>query len=147
MNLISDIMIRHHRECDDAFAHASEHAAAADWDGLRRGAEAVLAELERHIELEEGLLFPAFEERTGMNEGGPTATMRLEHGQMRGLFAHLRAAAEARDAARYLETSDALLAILEPHNLKEENMMYPMLDQALGEDAAPLLEQVRSAIL
>ena len=146
MDLISDIMIRHHRDCDAGFARAGDSAAAADWDGLRREAAGVLAELERHIALEEELLFPAFEERTGMNEGGPTATMRMEHAQMRGMFAQMRAAAEARDAARYLETSDTLLALLQVHNLKEESMMYPMLDQALGEDAAPLLEQVHGAL-
>lgn len=146
MDLISDIMIRHHRDCDAGFARAGEKAQAADWDGLRREAAGVLDELERHIAVEEELLFPAFEERTGMNEGGPTATMRMEHGQMRGMFAQMRAAAEARDAVRYLETSDTLLALLEQHNIKEESMMYPMLDQALGEDAAPLLEQVHGAI-
>lgn len=146
MDLISDVMIRHHRDCDAGFARAGASAANADWERLRRECAGTLAEIERHIALEEELLFPAFEARTGMGEGGPTATMRTEHEQMRGMFAQMRAAAEARDAARYLETSDTLLALLQVHNVKEESMMYPMLDQALGEDAAPLLEQVQVAL-
>ena len=47
--------------------------------------------MNRHTAPEKGLLFPAFEERSGLNEVGPTATMRLEHAQMRGPFGHMRA--------------------------------------------------------
>ncbi|MDA8110480.1 MAG: hemerythrin domain-containing protein [Betaproteobacteria bacterium] len=144
MDPISDFMTRHHKDCDAAFARAEERAAAADWPGLEREAAAFLAEMERHIGMEEDLLFPAFEERTGM-QGGPTATMRMEHEQMRGLFAQLRAALEARDAARYLGASETLLILLQQHNIKEESMMYPMLDQALGEEAGQLLGQLQSA--
>lgn len=146
MDLISDLMIRHHRECDAGFARAGERAAAADWEGLRRETAHVLAEMERHIAVEEELLFPAFEERTGMAGAGPTAIMRLEHAQMHGLFARMRAAVEAREVRGYREACATLLALLQQHNVKEESMMYPMLEQALGQDAAPLLAQVRNAM-
>lgn len=145
MQLVSQYMIAHHRECDAAYARAEQNARAAELPGLEREARAFLGEMERHIEVEEELLFPAFEERTGMS-GGPTETMRVEHEQMRGLFAEMRAALEARDAAEYLGAARILLALLQTHNAKEENMMYPMLDEALGEDAAALLEQVQTAM-
>ncbi|HVC11215.1 MAG TPA: hemerythrin domain-containing protein [Burkholderiales bacterium] len=144
MELIGDYMTRHHKDCDVAFVRAEEKAAAADWTGLQREAGIFLVEIERHIAMEEELLFPAFEDRTGMS-GGPTATMRMEHEQMRGMFAQMRAAAEARDAAQYLGASETLLILLQQHNIKEESMMYPMLDQALGEDAAQFLERLQSA--
>ncbi len=144
MELIGDYMTRHHKDCDAAFVRAEEKAAAADWTGLQREAGIFLAEIEHHIAMEEELLFPAFEDRTGMS-GGPTATMRMEHEQMRGMFAQMRAAAEARDAAQYLGASETLLILLQQHNIKEESMMYPMLDQALGDDAAQLLERLQSA--
>ena len=35
--------------------------------------------LQRHIVWEEDILFPLFEEKTGMRGGGPTAVMRMEH--------------------------------------------------------------------
>lgn len=145
MQRVSEYMIAHHRDCDAAYGRAERNALASDLAGLEREAGAFLAELERHIAVEEELLFPAFEERTGM-DGGPTAMMRIEHEQMRGLFAEMRAALAARDAAGYLAAARTLLALLQQHNAKEENMMYPMLDEALGEDAAALLEQVQSAM-
>lgn len=143
MQLISDHMIRHHRHCDAAFARAGERAAARDWTGLERDGGTFLREIERHIELEENLLFPAFEERTGMTSG-PTEVMRTEHAQMRGMFAQMRAAIQAKDAEQYLGIAQTLLALLQQHNAKEESMMYPMLDRALGDDAVSMADQLET---
>lgn len=144
MGSIGQYMTGHHRHCDEMFVRAMDLAAAADWAGVEREGGTFLGEIERHIELEETLLFPAFEETTGMT-GGPTATMRFEHGEMRGLFARMRGAAGARDADSYLEASRALQMLLEQHNMKEESMMYPMLDQALGDQAPDLVRQLEAA--
>jgi len=141
MQLISDYMNKDHKHCDAAFARAEDMAAAGDWTGLARDGGTFLREMERHIGLEEELLFPAFEEKTGMTSG-PTETMRTEHEQMRGMFAQMRAAIEAKDAEQYLGNAETLLILLQQHNMKEESMMYPMLDQALGEDARSLLTQL-----
>src|SRR5690348_904548 len=35
--------------------------------------------LERHIRWEEEILFPLWEDKTGMSDGGPTFVMRQEH--------------------------------------------------------------------
>ena len=141
MQLISDYMNKDHKHCDEAFARAENTAAAGDWTGLERDGGTFLRAIERHIEVEEGLLFPAFEKETGMSSG-PTETMCMEHEQMRGMFAQMRAAIEARDAAQYLDIAETLHMLLQQHNMKEESMMYPMLDQALGEDARSLLTQL-----
>ena len=143
MQLISDYMNNDHKHCDAAFARAEDMAAAGDWSGLERDGGTFLREMERHIGLEEKLLFPAFEEKTGM-ASGPTDTMRMEHQQMRGLFAQMRAAIEAKDAEQYLGIAETLLILLQQHNMKEESMMYPMLDQSLGDDAHSLLTQLES---
>ncbi len=146
MQLISDFMNKDHRHCDDAFARAERMADAGDYAGLERDGGIFLRKIERHIEIEETLLFPAFEERTGMTSG-PTQIMRMEHEQMRGMFAQMRAAIEANDAKQYLGTAETLHMLLQQHNMKEESMMYPMLDQALGEDARDLLAQLEALAL
>lgn len=145
MQLISDHMTAHHRRCDAAFARARAMAAASDWAGLARDGEAFLREIERHIEVEEGLLFPAFEERTGMSSG-PTEVMRIEHEQMRILFARMRTATAAKDRAEYENAAEAFLSLMQQHNAKEEDMMYPMLDQALGEEARDFVGSLEAAI-
>ena len=144
MQLISDYMNRHHKHCDDAFARAEDRAAARDWTGLEREGGTFLREIERHIKLEEELLFPAFEEKTGMTSG-PTAIMRMEHDQMRGMFAQMRTAIEVKDAEQYLGVAETLLILLQQHNMKEESMLYPMLDQSLGDEAQSLLAQLESS--
>ncbi len=144
MEPITDYMTRHHKHCDDAFARAEEMAVASDWTGLERDGGAFLREMERHIVLEESLLFPAFEDRTGM-AGGPTATMRMEHVQMRGMFAQMRAAIDKKDAAGYVDVAETVLLLMQQHNMKEESIMYPMLDQALGEDARGLVRELEIA--
>jgi hemerythrin-like domain-containing protein len=143
MQPISDYMNKDHKHCDAAFARAGDRATARDLTGLARDGGTFLREIERHIGIEEKLLFPAFEEKTGMTSG-PTETMRSEHEQMRGMFAQMRAAIEAKDAEQYLGIAETLLILLRQHNMKEENMMYPMLDQSLGDDAHSLLTQLES---
>lgn len=143
MPLISDYMNKDHKHCDDACARAEDRAAAGDVAGLERDCATFLREIERHIGIEEKLLFPAFEEETGMTSG-PTETMRMEHEQMRGMFAQMRAAVQAKDPAQYLEVAQTLHMLLQQHNTKEETMMYPMLDESLGGDAQSLLTQIDS---
>jgi hemerythrin-like domain-containing protein len=71
--------------------------------------------------------------------GGPTQVMRMEHEQMRALIADMAAAAAAGNAAAYLGASETLNMLMQQHNLKEENMLYPMSDRALAEEREAIL--------
>ena len=86
--------------------------------------------LQRHIVWEEQILFPLFEKKTGLFQGGPTDVMRMEHLQI-GL--HLEAIHEK--VKRLDPASDRdeqrLLDVLSLHNMKEENALYPALDDAV----------------
>jgi iron-sulfur cluster repair protein YtfE (RIC family) len=86
------------------------------------------AGLERHILWEEEILFPTFEAKTGMHGGGPTAVMRSEHVQIRRIL-DLVAAKEGdgTDAAE-----KELLDVLGAHNWKEEQILYPSIDQQVS---------------
>lgn len=143
MESITAWMQQDHVLIDGILERATAAAQAGDLAALEREATLFLQRLERHIDMEENLLFPAFEERTGMTAAGPSAQMRAEHEQMQGIFLQMRAAVAAKDAAGYRRASQALLEVLVPHNLKEEQMMYPMLDDAMGAEAPALLADVR----
>ncbi len=147
MESINDYMMKDHAICDATFQRAADAARDADWAKLQSESGVFLARIARHIDLEENRLFPAFEEGSGMSAGGPTETMRDEHVQMQPLFAQMREAAAAQNAASYLEASRALHDILQQHNMKEEQMMYPMLDQSLGpQAAAAMVDECRRAL-
>lgn len=88
-------------------------------------------------------MFPAFEARTGMRQG-PTAVMRSEHLQMTGLFKQMSEAIARKDTNAYLGDADTLLIIMQQHNVKEEQMLYQMADQALVSNLDELLERMRA---
>jgi iron-sulfur cluster repair protein YtfE (RIC family) len=135
MASIVAFMTDDHRACDAHLAEAETRVqkeqwveAAAAWAGFERS-------LRCHLRREEEHLFPAFEDATG-NRQGPTAVMRMEHDQMRALLAGLDGAVSARDAKRFLGLSDSLMVLIQQHNMKEEQMLYPMCDQAIPDAGA-----------
>jgi hemerythrin-like domain-containing protein len=88
--------------------------------------------------MEEEVLFPAFDARSGMAGGGPVAVMKMEHQQMRGLLDQIGAAMEAGDAGEAMDVGDTLLMLIQQHNVKEEGMLYPMAENILAAEWAGL---------
>ena len=137
MTLPAQVLPDHHRHCDDLFVAAEDAAQRGDWTAAAAAFAHFHNQMKAHFEAEEGLLFPAFESATGMS-GGPTQMMRHEHEQMRGLLAGLAAACSAHDADGYAGAAETLLTLMQQHNMKEEKILYPMCDRALGAGAAGL---------
>ena len=92
--------------------------------------------LDRHIDIEEQTLFPLFEQMTGMRNAGPTFVMRREHVDIRQLMDDTMAALQTADRAQADAALDSLMDVLASHNMKEERVLYPMIDRAAGGDAA-----------
>jgi len=84
--------------------------------------------LQRHILWEEDLLFPLWEEKTGMSKDGPTFVMRNEHRQIgKQLEAiHDKVVEQNPESDR---EEQVLLNLLGSHNMKEERVLYPSIDQ------------------
>jgi hemerythrin-like domain-containing protein len=133
-------MTRDHRRCDGLFAAVEEAANRGEWSRAANIFQDFVQGMERHLRIEEELLFPAFEHRSGIT-GGPTELMRLEHAQMRGLLGEMRQALERCDLDDYLGVSETALIMMQQHNLKEEQVLYSMMDGMLGEQIPELLEQ------
>ncbi|QQS48825.1 MAG: hemerythrin domain-containing protein [Acidobacteriota bacterium] len=97
--------------------------------------------LRAHIDWEEEILFPPFEERTGMRNSGPTAVMRIEHQQIKQYLQIILETIGEHDPG---ESVNALINLLTAHNKKEENILYPWMDQTLSEvESLALLDQIR----
>jgi len=137
MSFPTQVLPEHHRHCDDLFVAAENSVQNGDWAAATPAFERFREQIQTHFEAEEGLLFPAFEAATGMS-AGPTQMMRHEHEQMRTLLAQLAAACETRDEESYAGVAETLLMLMQQHNMKEENILYPMCDQALGAEAERL---------
>lgn len=141
MTSIVDFMTQDHRHCDEIYAAAEEKVAAGRWDEAAQSWKMYRNALETHLNREEGFLFPAFEARTG-NTQGPTAVMRMEHEQMRSLVSDMDEAIVARDADSFLGLAETLMILTQQHNMKEEQILYPMSDQVLG-DPDMLIKQMQ----
>lgn len=144
MATISQFMTDNHHHCDDLFAAAENAASDADWatctEQFRKFADA----MEHHFGMEETILFPAFEQQTGLTMG-PTEVMRNEHAQMREVLKRMADAVARKNTNGYLGHSETLLILMQQHNIKEESVLYPMTDQALGARSDALIGEMTEA--
>ena len=147
MTSIAELMTHDHRSCDHDFARAETLANKKDWDAAAQALDAFASGLEAHFQAEEQELFPRFEAATGMTQG-PTQVMRGEHADMRATLAQLRAALASHDLDEFGGEAETLLIMMQQHNMKEENMLYPMCEAHLArvqDELCTLLSQALAA--
>lgn len=139
---ITDYLSADHQRCDSLFADAEAAAEANNLPAAQAGFAAFQQGMLHHLAMEETILFPAFEQATGSSMG-PTRMMRMEHEQMRELFTQMGNSLAAGNAGSFAGLAETLLILMQQHNLKEEQILYPMSDRALG-DTAQLIAQMQA---
>lgn len=87
----------------------------------------------RHIIWEEEILFPLFEQKTGMTHAGPTEVMRMEHSVIKKHLEAILKKVSVNDPGTD-EDEQLMLNTLVAHNQKEEQILYPAIDRYLNED-------------
>ncbi len=142
MTSIADFLIRGHRQCDEIFAITEEAAHSGDLARCRTRFQQFQAEMEHHFQQEERVLFPTFEEATG-NPMGPTRVMRLEHQQIRDTLAEMADALATGALEEYQGQAETLLILMQQHNIKEEQILYPMSDRFLSSQIESVLQVMR----
>lgn len=145
MTTIRSFMTDDHRRCDDLFAEAEQAIGKGNLEAAQAAFGHFRTTVLAHFASEEKTLFPSFEAKTGMTMG-PTQVMRMEHEQMRALLDDALAALTTGDSEEYLGIADTLLIMMQQHNMKEENVLYPMCDQHLSNELAPLLERLETEL-
>ena len=141
---ICEIMADHHAACDTLFAAVESDAAAGRWDAARQRAAELSEAIEWHFGAEEAKLFPAIEQTLG--SGGPVEVMRYEHEQIRDLLGALMASLDASDTADLRDRSETLLIVIQQHNAKEENVLYPMCEQFLADRAESVAIELQAEV-
>ena len=103
------------------------------------------SELERHIIWEEDILFPVFERKTGIKDGGPTSVMRIEHIQIKNHLQEIKRKLHAKKIQDPCKEEVALFKVLQSHNQKEENILYPGIDNLTSEqEKEQMIKQMSS---
>lgn len=144
MQTISDYLSADHQRCDTLFADAEAAAAASQLGPAQAGFAAFRQGMLHHLAMEETVLFPAFEQASGSSMG-PTRMMRMEHEQMRELFAQMDDALAAGNTRTFAGLAETLLILMQQHNLKEEQILYPMTDRAL-ENTEEIIRQMDAVV-
>jgi regulator of cell morphogenesis and NO signaling len=138
---LREVLERDHREVDSAIEGYADGSASGTV--ARRAVQRAVVELRRHIYVEEELLLPALRE-AGMT--GPILVMLREHGQMWPLLDALDQELHDGAADAVLEaTCGQLLALLQRHNPKEEQILYPQVDGVLGPNATIAVRELLDA--
>ncbi len=86
--------------------------------------------LERHIGWEEEILFPTLEKKLRIANGGPIMVMNMEHLQIKNFLDEIEKKLLKHQIAD--ETNGNLVMVLGQHNFKEENILYPAIDDSLS---------------
>ena len=134
---VSEYLAWDHDRLDGLLAQTRDTVARGAADEARRLFGEFRTGLLRHIRMEEEVLFPAFEQVTGMSGAGPTVVMRMEHREIQGILDSMRTYMESSPLTedRFQALESSLTAVLAEHNAKEEHIVYPMTDHHHTPDA------------
>lgn len=140
---IQQVMTADHKKCDKLYVEAEASVANNNWDAAEQQASEFIENLLAHFNHEEHILFPAFEDATGMRHG-PTEMMRHEHDQIKLLLVELETSLKDKNQDRYLGLSETLMIFMQQHNMKEEQILYPMIDSDCADRAEELTKDILS---
>ncbi len=143
MSAIVEFLSAEHRACDEYFVSAEAAAQAGDLSRCQQEFQRFQAMMELHFRKEEQGVFPIFEQATG-NTLGPTRVMRLEHQQMQETLAEMSKALGGNDLEEFLGQAETLLILMQQHNIKEEQILYPLCDRVFGAQAGAVIEAMRA---
>lgn len=126
---ISDFFEKDHNRLDNLFKQF-QASKSNDFALAKSCFKEFMFGLKRHIVWEEEILFPIFEQKTGMRDSGPTAVMRFEHELINKALDGIHKKIKEGRIDTELEES-SLMEVLVEHNSKEEGILYPAMDQLL----------------
>ncbi len=143
METIIEFMSSDHKSCDNQFALAEEAAHAGNWHEAEAVFKTFREHMTHHFRLEEKLLFPALLDAGGPN--GPVQVMHMEHTQMNSLLEQMATVIANKNSRGYSGLAETLLILMQQHNMKEEQILYPIAQRLLAADWEGLHSRMLSA--
>ncbi len=123
-----------HDRLEEIYRGFQAHCRSGAWSEAAREFGEFRTGLERHIRMEEKVLFPAFERATNQpGDRGPTGVMLMEHEQIKRALLMIHEVvvmpAPKPTLDRVIKWETELLTVLSAHNEKEEGILYPWMDE------------------
>lgn len=141
MKTLLEHMQAYHGRCDQLYADVENYLLDEQIEEGLKSIKSFLKEMERHFQMEETVLYPTFEEISGVRQG-PNQMMRMEYQQMRNLLTRMSEAVSNGDPEEILEVGETMMILMQQHNVKEEGILNPMADQHLASYWEELIERM-----
>ena len=142
MTTLAEFMSADHKACDESFARAEEAALDDNWTHAEAMFGIFQHAMARHFRREEEVLFPALLDAGG--PGGPVQVMQMEHAQMNDLIEQLAVSVANKNSKNYGGVAETLLIVMQQHNLKEEQILYPIADRILADQQEALFTRMQA---
>lgn len=139
---VIEFMSSDHRRCDELYAAGESIGMEGNWEQAAELLKSFVLGMRRHFFIEQEILFPAFTKATGM-VGGPVQVMIMEHDQMKSVLDKMEDAVNADDSETANGLGETLLILMQQHNVKEEGILYPMIDQHLQGEAEEFIKRAQ----
>ena len=113
-----------------------------DWGTVRNLFQDFLSSYVMHMQLEEDVLFPMYEERAETPTGA-IISLREDHAQILGLAKHIRDLLERGDTQSVPNHMSSLYRLVTKHHKNEEEIFLPMARETLLSDKDKMLSELK----
>lgn len=139
---IKDYMIKEHRECDELLSQFEDAILNNNLDEAKAKFVEYCNETERHFLEEEQVMFIEFENKTGIRDG-PTKVMTMEHNMVRETIKEMKIALDSNNKERLLGLIESVMLIIQQHNMKEEQMLYNMVQMNFNDVNDEIIDKMK----
>ena len=126
---ISSLMTHDHRNCDQAIEEIELLASIKDFNESLNAFTKWQDVNLTHFNIEEEYLFPETANALGMKIP-PIMVMEMEHQQIKKCFNEIELALRHEDMEKFQQLIETCLIMIQQHNMKEEQILYPIIDRA-----------------
>jgi hemerythrin-like domain-containing protein len=127
MGKLSERMVDDHNRCDALLLAALSKVGECDWEQASPAFDRFHTALNRHLTMEESVLFPTIEKVLKDGEG-LFDLLRAEHARLKLILLRMQDAVRVNGRSNFLLHSDSFAMLMHAHSIKEEEILYLMLE-------------------
>jgi iron-sulfur cluster repair protein YtfE (RIC family) len=144
LSTAADWLHHDHRDHEALLHECQQRAELEDWNAVKQLYGELRRSVERHIVVENEIIFAAYEALTDTPEA-PTRALRDEHERIRRLLEECAAVLSARDSEQAVESLSVLTEYMLKHHDKEEQVFLPMAGHVLAAQREAILARLKSS--
>ena len=141
MNSTGNWLVHNHSEQEELLFRCQEAVEVEDWESANLAFRELIMRLKSHIELEEEVLYPAYESRVEAPQQ-PTESLREEHSKIVQFIRDMNRLFASRNSDSVLECLARLENLMIKHHEKEEDIFLPMAGSVLEAGREELLQKM-----